>query len=141
VKRTFTSHRQWVTSVKWHPSSSNIFASCSRDGTAKLWDIRSKVALYTLLPPESSASSTEKKGLIPLLTVCWKGQDTLLSGGCNKTVRSHLVKVPSDLPVKTTSTPTPFSSSSPSSTTTTTTTATTEQTQTTAKKPANKKQT
>lgn len=48
VKQSFTSHSQWVSAVKWNVKDSNLFVSCSYDGTFKEWDIRSTVPLATV---------------------------------------------------------------------------------------------
>lgn len=37
--------KQWISQVKWHPSSDYHFASVDYEGTVKLWDSRSQVTL------------------------------------------------------------------------------------------------
>lgn len=48
VQRTFSSHKEWVSAVEWHPSTATLFASASYDGSVKVWDSRSSVPLHTL---------------------------------------------------------------------------------------------
>jgi len=46
---TFSSKdgKDWVSQVRWHPTSGNIFASSDYEGTVKVWDLRSNVPLGT----------------------------------------------------------------------------------------------
>ena len=39
--------KDWVSQVRWHPSSGNIFASSDYEGTVKVWDLRSSIPLGT----------------------------------------------------------------------------------------------
>ncbi|POM81316.1 WD40 repeat-like protein [Phytophthora palmivora] len=66
VQRTFRSHKEWVSSVAWHPNSSeneHLFVSGGYDGTAKVWDARSTIPLHTV-------SAHEGK----LLDLSWRNQ-------------------------------------------------------------------
>lgn len=40
VKTMFTSHTQWVQSVRWSPTDENLFISGAYDNDMKLWDSR-----------------------------------------------------------------------------------------------------
>jgi len=71
VLKSFTSHKEWVTSVAWHPNTDHLLVSGSHDGTVKLWDIRSVIPLHTL-------SSQDK-----IFCVGWDTQDKILSGGAD----------------------------------------------------------
>ncbi|KAI8816290.1 WD40-repeat-containing domain protein [Fimicolochytrium jonesii] len=72
VKLKLASHTNWVSSVRWSPSSAYTFASASYDGTIKVWDIRSTKPLYTLA---AGGEETAK-----VLSVDWV-EGYLLSGG------------------------------------------------------------
>ncbi|RMX66730.1 hypothetical protein DD238_003015 [Peronospora effusa] len=66
VQRTFRSHKQWVSSVAWHPDSSaneHMFVSGDYDGMAKLWDARSTIPLHTVKAHEGK-----------LLDLSWRNQ-------------------------------------------------------------------
>lgn len=40
VKAIFTSHTQWVQSIRWSPVHENLFISGAYDNDMKLWDTR-----------------------------------------------------------------------------------------------------
>ena len=46
--QAYASHASWISCVRWSHSSSHHIATSSHDGTAKVWDLRSNVALTTL---------------------------------------------------------------------------------------------
>jgi len=49
IQFSFASHKAWASGVAWHPRSPYPrFASCSHDGTVKVWDLRSPTPLFTL---------------------------------------------------------------------------------------------
>ncbi|KAG3023908.1 hypothetical protein JG687_00005339 [Phytophthora cactorum] len=78
VQRTFRSHKEWVSSVAWHPDSNNehLFVSGSYDGTAKVWDARSTIPLHTVNAHEGK-----------LLDLSWRNQDesvAFVTGGDDK---------------------------------------------------------
>ena len=52
ARARLVSHRQWVVAVHWRPESAHHFVSVGRDGTAKVWDVRSETPLLTLAAPE-----------------------------------------------------------------------------------------
>ncbi|CAH0482812.1 unnamed protein product [Peronospora belbahrii] len=63
VQRTFRLHKQWVSSVSWHPDNEHLFVSGDYDGTAKVWDVRSTIPLHTVKAHEGK-----------LLDLCWRSQ-------------------------------------------------------------------
>ncbi|CAK9809521.1 Ribosome biogenesis protein WDR12 homolog [Anthophora plagiata] len=75
VKATFTSHTQWVQSVKWSPLDENLFISGAYDNDMKLWDTRSpKAPLFDL-------SGHEDK----VLCCNWSNPKFMVSGGADNT--------------------------------------------------------
>ncbi|GBG61049.1 hypothetical protein CBR_g18642 [Chara braunii] len=43
-----SSHKNWITAVKWSTKSENLLLSASHDNTVKIWDRRSKIPLHTV---------------------------------------------------------------------------------------------
>ncbi|KAJ2516908.1 ribosome biogenesis protein ytm1 [Coemansia sp. RSA 2049] len=82
VKLRLSSHKGFVTSVAWAPSSAYMLASASHDSTVKVWDIRSRTPLYTV-----HATNDEDKGK-KLLALDWH-KSRLLAGGEGKSLRIH----------------------------------------------------
>ncbi|KAG0268661.1 WD repeat-containing protein 12 [Actinomortierella ambigua] len=82
VKQTFSGHQGWVSSVAWSPESAYLLASASYDGLIKVWDIRAKGALYTLV---------HAKGSKKALALDWE-RDIMLSGGEDNQMKIHQVK-------------------------------------------------
>jgi len=78
VCQTFSSHKGWVSSVSCHPTNGGLFLSGSYDNTLKLWDMRSTVPLHTL------KSHKDK-----ILTVGWKDEKRMISGGADNMLRTH----------------------------------------------------
>ncbi|XP_031844303.1 ribosome biogenesis protein WDR12 homolog [Nomia melanderi] len=77
VKTLFTSHTQWVQSVRWSTVNENLFISGAYDNDMKLWDTRSpKVPLFDL-------SGHEDK----VLCCNWSNPKFMVSGGADNTVR------------------------------------------------------
>lgn len=77
VKSVFTSHTQWVQSVRWSPVDENLFISGAYDNDMKLWDTRSpKAPLFDL-------SGHEDK----VLCCNWSNPKFMVSGGTDNTVR------------------------------------------------------
>jgi len=49
IQHSFASHKAWTSGVAWHPRTPYPqFASCSHDGTVKVWDLRSSMPLFSL---------------------------------------------------------------------------------------------
>ncbi|TYZ68903.1 hypothetical protein PybrP1_010972 [[Pythium] brassicae (nom. inval.)] len=80
VQRTFSSHKEWVSAVEWHPTRATLFASASYDGSVKVWDARSSVPLHTLAAHDGKA-----------LDVAWRLEDAahvaFASGGEDKQLK------------------------------------------------------
>ncbi|TPX34226.1 hypothetical protein SmJEL517_g03145 [Synchytrium microbalum] len=72
VKLKLKSHKGWVSSVSWSPSSSHMLASTSYDSTVKVWDVRSTTPLYTL------AGSQDKS--MKLFALEWNDR-VIMTGG------------------------------------------------------------
>ncbi|GAB9475166.1 Ribosome biogenesis protein wdr12 [Globisporangium polare] len=80
VQRTFSSHKEWVSAVAWHPSNASLFASTSYDGSVKVWDSRSTVPLHTVAAHAGKA-----------LDVAWRPEDepevAFVTGGEDKQLK------------------------------------------------------
>jgi ribosome biogenesis protein YTM1 len=76
VKLALRGHKGWVSSVSWAPNSPYSLCSGSYDGSIRIWDIRSKGAVYTL-------ASDQDQSPPKILAVDWCG-DRILSGGEDK---------------------------------------------------------
>mmetsp|Transcript_18238 Transcript_18238/g.51079 ORF Transcript_18238/g.51079 Transcript_18238/m.51079 type:complete len:442 (-) Transcript_18238:221-1546(-) len=81
--RGFASHSGWIKSVAMCPGSPHHFVSGSYDSTVKLWDLRSAIPLATL------KSHTDK-----VMCTGWLGQEIILSGGADCSLRSHSTSLP-----------------------------------------------
>lgn len=77
VKTMFTSHTQWVQSVRWSTTSENLFISGAYDNNVKLWDTRSPNA------PLFDLTGHENK----VLCCDWTDPKIMVSGGADNTVR------------------------------------------------------
>ena len=42
----FSEHKNVVYNLTWHPTMSNVFASCSGDTTLKVWDMKMGKKIY-----------------------------------------------------------------------------------------------
>jgi len=56
---TLAEHKNVVYSVVWHPTISNLFASCSGDQTAKIWDIKTGKSIKTIIAHNSHVMSID----------------------------------------------------------------------------------
>lgn len=82
MKKTFSSHSGWVSSVSWHPTNAHLLISGSYDNTLKLWDMRAAVALATV------TSHTDK-----VLCVEVDRAEKVFSGGADCKLRVHTLLV------------------------------------------------
>jgi ribosome biogenesis protein len=74
---------QWVSQVRWHPTSAHVFASVDYSGAVKLWDMRTmNVPLHT------AKSAHEGKGLC--IDWVWHSDSSasIISGGSDCCVKS-----------------------------------------------------
>ncbi|KAJ8680541.1 hypothetical protein QAD02_016328 [Eretmocerus hayati] len=77
VKSMFTSHTQWVQSVRWSTVQEHLFISGAYDNEMKLWDTRSpKAPLFDLTGHEDK-----------VLSCNWSNPKYIVSGGADNTVR------------------------------------------------------
>ena len=82
VKNVFTSHTQWVQSVRWSTTDENLFISGGYDNLLKLWDRRSPNA------PLFDLTGHENK----VLCCDWSNPKVMVSGGADYTVRIYKSK-------------------------------------------------
>ncbi|XP_050434374.1 ribosome biogenesis protein WDR12 homolog [Adelges cooleyi] len=77
VKGTYSSHKQWVTTVRWSKTDEYQFVSGGYDNQMKMWDTRSpKVPLFELTGHEEKVLCSD-----------WSNNKLILSGGADNTVR------------------------------------------------------
>jgi len=112
------SHKGWVTGVSWSRerllsskfysqaflTSAYLLASSSHDGTIKLWDIRAKVPLHTMVAhPDSKALCIDWHGgcVVIFIFIDFKHlllpRSHLLSGGADCKLQTHLLKNPTSV--------------------------------------------
>ena len=72
MKQKIGHHKNWISGIKSSGLDSNHIATSSYDGSIKVWDIRSTLALYTLRPN----GELENK----MFAIDWVGK-ILASGG------------------------------------------------------------
>ena len=81
-----SSHRGWISSLAWHPTSPHHLASGSYDGTVKVWDIRAPVPLHTL---QQQGDSNSK-----VLSVAWGGGgEEVVWGGEDRVLHRFAVSI------------------------------------------------
>ncbi|CAK9300246.1 unnamed protein product [Gordionus sp. m RMFG-2023] len=77
VKCAFSSHKGWVSCVKWSPNNINQFTSGSYDSIVKIWDVRSvKTPLFNLY------GQKEK-----ILCNAWTQDNLIVNGGSDNTLQ------------------------------------------------------
>ncbi len=64
MKRKFIGHQGWISAVKWNQENSHSFVSASFDGTVRVWDMRSSLALHTLKGEEKLLAMDAKGNLV-----------------------------------------------------------------------------
>jgi ribosome biogenesis protein YTM1 len=82
-KKALKSHSAWVSTLAWHPTNPNMFLSGGYDGAVKVWDLRSNVPLHSLTQAHKDK----------VLCVGWAANQSFLSGGADKTVQIHSIKL------------------------------------------------
>lgn len=77
LKMKFTSHSQWVASVRWSTVNEHLFISGGYDNLVKFWDTRSpKAPLFDLMGHEDKVLSCD-----------WSNPELIVSGGADNTLR------------------------------------------------------
>lgn len=76
VKLVLKSHKGFVSSVSWSPSQPTQLVSGSYDNSVKIWDIRSKLPLFTV------SEHTDR-----VLSVYYAESDLIASGSVDKTLK------------------------------------------------------
>lgn len=72
--RSYQSHTSWISALSWHPKSEHHLLTASFDGTAKVWDIRSEIPLYSV---QGARRPTDKED-IKLFACAWVDQEGTL---------------------------------------------------------------
>ncbi|KAM9983108.1 hypothetical protein ACTFIZ_005734 [Dictyostelium cf. discoideum] len=86
--QSLISHKTWVTSVNWNPSSKYHCCSTSHDGTVKYWDIRTKIPLYTIDTLEKSKDKVLSSSFISNKNKNINDY-SIVSGGTDSKLRIH----------------------------------------------------
>jgi len=77
VKATFTSHKGWVSSVRWSKTQEHMFISGGHDNMIKLWDSRSpKAPLYDMCGHKDK-----------VLCIDWSKPEVMVSGSADNTLK------------------------------------------------------
>ncbi|CUM47714.1 unnamed protein product [Debaryomyces tyrocola] len=76
-------HTNFVVGLSKCPTNDNMFASCSHDGTVKVWDVRSEKSLYTITREQNNAT----KGQDKVFSVIWDNDIGIISGGQDKKIQ------------------------------------------------------
>eukprot|EP00736_Rhodelphis_marinus_P013700 Rmarinus@m.15837 len=72
IQKKLTGHREWVSSVDWTESDSNMLVSGCHGGVLKMWDLRAAGVIHTKRP------HTDK-----VLCVDWDRSNRIISGGAD----------------------------------------------------------
>ena len=72
--------------VRWCPGNEHRFASCSYDGTTKLWDTRGKLPLHTVTAYEQLVNAGEGNRLF---AVDFHGPGRFACGGVDGALRVY----------------------------------------------------
>eukprot|EP01132_Coremiostelium_polycephalum_P007722 gene7722-9497_t len=86
--QSLISHKNWVTSVQWKPNSQYHLCTGSHDGSVKLWDIRTKIPLFSIDQQSTSSQPTK------ILCTSWVSKDSnsepmIVSGGSDSKLKIH----------------------------------------------------
>lgn len=81
ILRAIQAHKQWITAMAWEPMHKNAvcdkLATSSKDGTIKIWNVRTFSCLYTLSGHTDSVESIK-----------WGGEGLLYSASRDRTIKS-----------------------------------------------------
>lgn len=77
-----TGHTNFVVGLSKCPYNDNMFASCSHDGTVKVWDVRSERPLYTITRESETPGAKNK-----VFAVSWDKEIGIVSGGLDKKIQ------------------------------------------------------
>lgn len=80
VGKHIKSHRQWITGISWEPLHSNAkcerLATASKDGTVKIWNMRTQALLATLSGHTDSVEA-----------IRWGGEELIYTASRDRTIK------------------------------------------------------
>ena len=81
IGKHIKAHRQWITAIAWEPMHANAscerLATSSKDGTVKVWNIRTQACLFTLSGHTDSVESVK-----------WGGEGLIYTASRDRTIKA-----------------------------------------------------